>query len=865
MTVYLNDFNNNIQSYFISSTYGNETMVLNCLNHLSLVTDHRVFDVSVYGTNVFFINLHKLMSTGTKKMSLLWSAVSVLEVAAKSEETRQALIGKFHYLPTLANLLQETHNGEQQLRLLALVELLTHGARLESHEPYVESLIVKLLGLMEQGHSLKDKEELVTLALSVLVNMCYQNLPVTYLLTKNISISKFCGQIKQMGLIAVKMYIILERNDYLKEMDLHYMLKMSFMEVTNVLATSNSFILRHVVDYLQYIRQQDRGDPESSKENRPRNVQTLQDNFFQDNLKQFLVDIDKHCAEKFFSESESTTTAPTRKKRKGSEAESSGGTSPKSGAKDGCMDVLFEILACVVALEPVGENYRRKMVDLAVRWIRAKNSCARAVDLLRVILEQSMQQDEKSECAAKTAEACRGVLEDVLSLVLNNTDEKMTISFCKMLATIVKLQNGSQTVLDKTAERLFNHIFSHLLETQESSSAFNYSLPDSEIRMYIWALVTFNEFANCAPTHWFAKVTNLWKQKSIHFLIAKGLNCGDEEISEAVLQVTASVDFPRRELSHMISILSSSNRRNYKLPESQNTSTTFHSAPATGSFFNRDLLERMNLTVSHLQDAVSAGQINDVTKVELIEFYNCKIGMETQLMTELRASMTGMSTQISTLMHQNQLLSSEIDKIQRSNLPLVLKVSALETENHALERELNKMKLATASYDKKINQMKQEMSEYIKKYSEKSQQCASLIKEVEKYRVRDANYEKENKRLQHELTEMTKNRDDSRALLKAAEEDRQKLAEQKESERKLHESKLREREREISKRTSLVQQLEQQLTARDGQIESQQTELKELMKQLAAKDERIAKIEEELDESKNIQQAIYSLMNKGKK
>ncbi|XP_058819855.1 uncharacterized protein LOC131682423 [Topomyia yanbarensis] len=853
MSSYISDFNNNIQSYFISSTYGNETLVNNSLQYLSLVTDQRVFDLSAYGNNVFFINLHKLMSSGTKKMSLLWSAVSVLEAATAScEETREALVKKFHYLPTLAKMLEETHNAEQQQRLLALIELLTYGVQLECHEPYVEALILKLLAVMEQGHGQKDKTELVTLALSILVNLCYMNLPMTYLLTKNISTSTFCGQIKQFGLVACKMYIILEKNDYMKEMDLHYWLKMSFKEVRNVLTSRNSIVLRHVVDYLRYIRQCNAD--EASKENR-RSTVSIEDNFFRENLKEFLEDIEKHVS----GQSKEKDVVHTRKKRR---AEEKAVSNAAETDKDDCMDILFEILECIVSLESVGETFMNSMVEVALKWIRSRHSCSKAVDLLRAILEKLGKCEETSSSLATVADSCQNALAELKLIIKDNDDHKLLISICKLLTTMVKVQNTSHSDLDQSAEPIFRRIFGPILD---GSQSFDYFLPDSEIRVYLWALHTFNEFANVAPTLWFAKIGNLLKQKQLHFLIAKGLTSGEEDLTEAMLHVSSSVDFPRREVSHMVSMLNAGWRNALSDSQKQKVASSNVSSFPNSAALSRDMLDRMNRTVSHIQDMASAGHINDVTKVELIEFYNLKINMESQMMGDLRTSLGSMSAQICTLMHQNQLLTAEINKVQRQNLPLVLKVSAQEAENRVLEKELNNIKSATASYDKKINQMKQDLSDYIRKASEKSQQCVALAKEVEKCRARNESYEKENTRLQHELVEMTKNRDDSRTLLKVSEDTCQKLSEQKEADKKMYETKIREREREISKRTDLIGQLEQQLSKRDSDLARQESELKDLLTQIATKEERIAQIEAELKESESIQKAIYSLMNKGKK
>lgn len=858
MSSHISDFNNHIQSYFVSSTYGNETQLMNSLNHLSVVSDQRTFDLSVYGNNIFFINLHRLMSSASKKMSLLWAAVSVLETAAKCEAIRQALIRNFHYLPTLANLLKEIHNTDQQQRLLALIEMLTHGARLESHEPYVESLILKLLGVMEQGTGQKDKSDLVTLALSILVNLCYGNLPMTYVLTKNITVSSFCKQIKELGLVTCKMYIILERNDYMKELDLHYLLKMSFQEVKNILSTKNSFILRHVVDYLHYIR---RLKKDASSKDDQRIAVSLENNFFRDNLKDFLDDIERYTS------AQNSDKAPgnARKRRKVSDEKST--DISVGNERDDCMDVLFEILACIVDLEPIGETFRKRIADLALKWIRMKQSCSCAVDLIRVVLEKISGEDKNQDCDQKLVDACQSVLDDLVTIVQNNSDHVLMISISKLLTTLVNLQGSSNTILDKAAELFFQHTFGNILSSFKSNQNFDFSLPDGEVEAFLWALHTFHEFANVSPTMWFAKMGNLLKQKPIHFLLARGLTSSNHELTEATLAICSSVDFPRNDVSKMISMLGVGNRKVLKESQQQNLDRSCKSVPLEmppPANLTRDLLERMDHTVTHIQDAVSSGAINDATQVQLIEFYDAKIRMEAHLMQDLQVTVEGMSKQISTLMHHNQLLTAEVDRVQRKNLPLALKVSTLQTENRTQEKELNQVKSATASYDKKINQLKHDLSDYIKRYNEKNQQWAVLTKQVEQHQIRESNYEKENKRLQHELSNMAKTSEESRRLLRAAEEDRLKLSEQKESDRKLYEGKIRDREREISKRNDLIHQLEQQLSKRDSKLESLESEMKELMAQIAAKNERIEQIEEQLKESESIQKAIYSLMNKNK-
>uniref|UniRef100_A0A182NUT7 Uncharacterized protein n=1 Tax=Anopheles dirus TaxID=7168 RepID=A0A182NUT7_9DIPT len=848
------EFNSHIQSYFITSTYGNETLVNRCLEQLAAsAPESRTFDVSVYECNVFFINLHKLLSHSMKKSNLLWSVVAVLEVAVYDDGTRLALVDKFRFLPVISLLLLEVHTPDQQKRVLSLLHHLSYGATIDGQEMFIERLMQKLLNLIEQNHQKQERCELAQLALSVLVNLCYRDLSTTFVLTRNTNISGFCKQIKKFGLLACKMYIILEQNDYIKEIDLHYLLRMSFEEVRLSLASKNSFSLRHVVDFLRYVRTL--GD---TREGEPAKA-ALADEYFQRDLKEFLAEIEKYWENRGTPESETEG----RKKKAKQKVEL---------RKDRTSDGLFEILECIVLLKPDDQELYRKICEFGpLRLINnARDDCSKAVDLLRTVLEKNPKD-------ATFAGECKAILATLMATITNNDDERLAVAFARLLTTIGKALNEIDDPMNVVAEQFYQRLFASVLNHSRDCATFDYTLADGPMRVYLWALHTFTELANLCPTYWYAKLTNLFKQKPIQFLIAKGLTAGssDIELLEALLQVTASADFPKQDVARMIDMLKCNvpvtgghNHRSPLAPLS-NGGAEHNIQPPTGYTFiralSRDLQERIDQAVVQMQDAKAAGLINDVEKSELVEFYTYKINMQTNLMNDLRTSLESTTAQITTLMHQNQLLMAEIDKNQKKSLPLLLKESALENENRLLECELVQMKSAAATYDKKTSQMKQELAEYIKKCGEKSQKCAAMVKEIEHLRTRDDNYEKENKRLQQELATMTKNRDDARKLLKLGEEDRQKLTEQRDAERKQFECKIRERERDISKRNDLVQQLEQTLVQRDSTIETLEADATNMREKLKKHENRIAQVEAELEENQKIQQAIYSLMNKNKK
>ncbi|XP_050085411.1 uncharacterized protein LOC126571152 [Anopheles aquasalis] len=848
------EFNNHIQPYFVSSTYGNETLVNRCLEKLLSdgADDGFTFDVTAYECNIFFVNLHKLLSHSMKKSNLLWSVIGVLEVAVVEEETRLALVNNFRFLPLIARLLLEVNTPEQQKRVLSLLHILSYGATADGHEIYIELLVQKLLGLISQNPEKPKRDEIEQLALSILVNLCQQDISNTFVLMRNTPISEFCRRIKDFGLLACKMYTVLEQNDHMKEMDLHYLLRMSFGEVRLILASKNSFSLRHVVDFLRYVKTM--RDTQNSESVRV----ALTDESFSKDVVTFLQDIETYWSEQEKeAEPDSPVGPPKRCKTKAAKLR-----------KDRTTDGLFDILECVVSLKPDDAELYRKICAIGpIRLIhRAQEDSSKAITLLRTVLENHPTD-------MGFAKECESVLGTLMDTIANNDDEQLVAAFARLLATIGRLLNATDETIDAVAERFRLHVFGKILGQSGKVTAFDYSVGERTAQKYLWSLHAFYELSNLSPTLWYAKVMNLLKQKPIQFLIAKELNGGsDIEMVEAILQITTAADFPKRSVALMIQMLKNSGPSVDALKQHSLSPTTrnrFPQIPAPNGYtllraMSRNLEDRMNQTVERIQDAKATGLIN-VEKVELVEFYTYKINMQADIINDLRNSLEATTGQITTLMHQNQLLMVEIEKSRKKNVPLLLKESALENENRLLGQELKEMKLAAASYDKKLNHLKQEHRELHKVNSEKSEKCIKLTKKIEQLQMRDDKFEKEIKRLELELTSMKHKNDDSRKQLKVYEDERQKLVEQRDADRKTYDCKQRELEREISKLKHQVQQLDDTLEQRDSTIVALDKDKTNLRAMLKNSEERIKQIENDLKESESVRDAIVSLVSKNKK
>lgn len=117
---------------------------------------------------------------------LVWCTVHVLERACMNPEARQSLIHTYRFIPVLSKLLLNAVVKDKRIRILSLMQELTYGIKITWQEPHLAILMNQLLEWIKS-----ENEQLASLSLSVLVNICYKNLPSTYILTRLVDTTVF--------------------------------------------------------------------------------------------------------------------------------------------------------------------------------------------------------------------------------------------------------------------------------------------------------------------------------------------------------------------------------------------------------------------------------------------------------------------------------------------------------------------------------------------------------------------------------------------------------------------------------------------------------------------------------------------------
>lgn len=151
---------------------------------------------------------------------------------------------------------------EKRIKVLKIFQELTYGIKITWQEAYLSNLMLKLSEWITQS----SEEEVISLSLGVLVNLCYKNLPAMYALMRSVNTKTFLlkvvktrGQNINIRVQCCKLLIILEytNSDILDS----YILDVALVTFSNIIPTIKNedvLLLRHIVDFFDDIRQNER-------------------------------------------------------------------------------------------------------------------------------------------------------------------------------------------------------------------------------------------------------------------------------------------------------------------------------------------------------------------------------------------------------------------------------------------------------------------------------------------------------------------------------------------------------------------------------------------------------------------------------
>ncbi|RVE50032.1 hypothetical protein evm_005238 [Chilo suppressalis] len=136
----------------------------------------------------FFSSLWRVMCDGRGPH---WAGVAVLSRASIEPNARHALTHTYKFMPILSRLLSDSISNDKKVKLLSVMQDISYGIKISWQESYLSSLMKQLTEWITQPMTDPQQRTIGHKSLTVLVNICYGNLPAIYALMRTVDTKDF--------------------------------------------------------------------------------------------------------------------------------------------------------------------------------------------------------------------------------------------------------------------------------------------------------------------------------------------------------------------------------------------------------------------------------------------------------------------------------------------------------------------------------------------------------------------------------------------------------------------------------------------------------------------------------------------------
>ncbi|XP_058800070.1 protein CIP2A homolog [Phymastichus coffea] len=803
----------------------NETsasMIQRNLDAVSASLDYNIFDPGSSVSALFYVSLYEMMNTMGSRSTLIWNAVDVLQTACKNSAARHALIHTYKFAPLLTRLLEANLTSEKRIRALKLLQQLTYGIKIswqEAHLPY-------LIKTLSQWVIQSTEEEVIMLSLSVLVNLCYKNLPAVYVLMRSVntktflqSVVKTSGQNINIRVQCCKLLIILEHanSDILDS----YILDVATVTFTNIIPTlknQDPLLLRHIVDFFDDIRQNERF----------RSVLLEYPNYFKDveNILETLKD--------------------------------------KSDQE--CSNLIMEFLLSLMKLKATDlVQLYPSIVKVAVSRVPINNVCTNALALIRNIVVDSRRTKNNLE-----------VLEEldlsVLTLLIKEDDdmdgnhETNTIENEKNLTELMQLFQElvkTPAIRTKVLEVLTVPKMQGLLRTILDSSNDSRLLEkprnlfhDPSTDFYIHALALVADLAT-NNTQWLTLYTEILKKKKMQIVMATALFTGDSDVKQKVLQLTSTVGYPQECISAVAKcmaeleplILVQQKTTITKVPETLVHGHAYDSIP----LFSMAQEGRLDTFIAKLEHAFETDKVSDITTSAVMELYEYKMATMRHAERAMQVSLEAATNHATSLQHRLAQLMAQSGQLHQVLFNTQQCLEGSQAEKIALKKKIqeieDKTKHTHSTQAQEITGLKKIVNEKEHQIYIYNTRLKDLEKQTEEIPIlidRVKELISQNEQLSAKLKEVTTEKQEISKLL-------QKLQESMNKKDQI----IEEKNREITSNN-------QDIAALDQELKQQAQQCHMYQKTIAEKEAMVQKLQNDLHDLSRMRDMIFELTAKKK-
>ncbi|KAL3273249.1 hypothetical protein HHI36_014703 [Cryptolaemus montrouzieri] len=622
-----------IKEYLQNNTEDVASVVNRYLQALSVTIDLSIFDPHTNIASEFFVSLYELMSRNEARSPFAWNCVDVLSNVCRNSAARLALIHTYQFLPSLARILGDQITKEKKLRLLKLMQDLTCGIKISWQIPHLPHLMTTLAKWVDS-----QEEEIVSLSLGVLVNLCYKNLPAIYTLTSNVDMKKLlrtCITIKGpvVEAHACKLLIIC---DYMNETgpltNLKKLVTITFISMKKAFEDRDHILLRQLVEFYIDVKKQnksgDEGDLSDIYENEVADLLKLHDR----------------------------TVAVTDQDR------AQGDTYNLSE----CVALIFQFLHYLIQMNlECLKPFYSKFIQISLQWVQSDVVSHQSIAILKTIAINTS--------AGKTdILKPLGVSLPVFLLALDygtqediptHTEHNRKIgALLQLLRVMMRVDHLKPKILMELKEETILKVFYPLLGDDSPRLRANDHNTCSEeaINLYTHALALVDELAK-HDVSWVTIRENFLQQRQIHYVLSQALYGGSKEVKSLVLEMTSLSTFPRDNVATAMSSVQSFVSLSSPPPTKNHHIINEISTPV----LSIAQVEKLDGLINKLKDVITNRNFVDISTSDVMELYEYKLASMGHAERAAMASVEAASERCSHLQHRTAQLTAEMNRLHQ--------------------------------------------------------------------------------------------------------------------------------------------------------------------------------------------------------
>lgn len=402
-----------------------------------------------------------------------------------------------HFLPDVI-----CKTTDKLTKMIALLENLTHGIKITRELPYLDDLMGVLIKLIMQNDEMIGKS-----CLSILINLCHNNVPPTRILLKKNSNSLLFQQVKSYGILPLHLYLLTERNltDLYDEKQYQKFLLSTFhfIEVSlenrdiHMLEKTVTFI-KEAVDYENILK---------AFQETPTIVQCIESLLDKINSVELRSELNNHSK---------------------------------------CVGLVLNFLNIILSFDLPLTDFYPKLINLIEVWIKIKTSCTDSINLFRTICGRVLYKE--SENLFNNFEEI--ITELVEKSNLKQLEPQQIASFLQLISTLMKISNLRKLV-SAVNETFFNEILNSItqIEMDELKSKI---LSNDEIMVFVICLNTLLKYSKCLSSVWEDKLNKLFKMPQVQYIIAHTMLLNDPILINYIFKLAKNPSFPGMDVSTVV-------------------------------------------------------------------------------------------------------------------------------------------------------------------------------------------------------------------------------------------------------------------------------------------------------------------------